>query len=309
MKGGLRGLVHNQACLRRGDLGRYPFPGFPFTKPPKRRGRLPRGCRTPRSRTVDQLGVSRRDHLAGCGSDDVDPAERRPANGDGEAPITRPAGDAGVSTISIAAGRNSTWARRATAAGSGSVMTTPLCSADFMETCLKTVQRGIAAIGANEIIVDNIFHDAASFDDDYAFSPADGGKPMRDDEHGTSLSDTAHVILDDPLALIVKRAGRLIEDQNAGIGDECARDSNTLALATRQAGAALSNHGVVALWEFQNEVVGAGQLRSSDNVFGKRSWISQRDVIVDRAVEEDVFLQHDADLTRSQVTSKSRGFL
>jgi hypothetical protein len=287
MKGGLRGLVHNQACLRRGDLGRYPFPGFPFTKPPKRRGRLPRGCRTPRSRTVDQLGVSRRDHLAGCGSDDVDPAERRPANGDGEAPITRPAGDAGVSTISIAAGRNST----------------------FMETCLKTVQRGIAAIGANEIIVDNIFHDAASFDDDYAFSPADGGKPMRDNEHGTSLSDTAHVILDDPLALIVKRAGRLIEDQNAGIGDECARDSNRLALATRQAGAALSHHGVVALWEFQNEVVGAGQLRSNDNVFGKRSWISQRDVIVDRAVEEDVFLQHDADLTRSQVTSKSRGFL
>ena len=45
------------------------------------------------------------------------------------------------------------------------------------------------------------------------------------------LAISLHVLLDDALALIVQCAGRLVEDQNARIGDERARDSDALALA------------------------------------------------------------------------------
>ncbi len=43
-----------------------------------------------------------------------------------------------------------------------------------------------------------------------------------------------HVLLDDALALVVERAGRLVEDQDARIGDQGAGDGDALALAARQ---------------------------------------------------------------------------
>ena len=46
----------------------------------------------------------------------------------------------------------------------------------------------------------------------------------------------AHILLDDALAFIVERAGRLVEDQNARVRDKGAGDRDALPLAARQAG-------------------------------------------------------------------------
>ncbi len=53
------------------------------------------------------------------------------------------------------------------------------------------------------------------------------------------LTIRAHVVLDYPLAFIVQRTRRLVEDQDARIGDQRARYRDTLTLPTRQAVAAL----------------------------------------------------------------------
>src|SRR5260370_19566451 len=90
------------------------------------------------------------------------------------AAIARPTGEAGVSTISIAAGRNSTCARRVADADSGSVTTTPLRSADFMETCLEAMQRGIATICPDQFVVHAVFDNAAALDRDDPIGAADG---------------------------------------------------------------------------------------------------------------------------------------
>ena len=57
---------------------------------------------------------------------------------------------------------------------------------------------------------------------------------MGDDEDGAALGDLAHVVLDDALALVVERAGGLVEDEDARIGDERAGDGDALALAARE---------------------------------------------------------------------------
>ena len=59
--------------------------------------------------------------------------------------------------------------------------------------------------------------------------------------------DVAHVALDDALALVVERAGRLVEDQDRRIGGERAGDGDALALAAGKVGAALLDHRVIAL--------------------------------------------------------------
>ena len=54
---------------------------------------------------------------------------------------------------------------------------------------------------------------------------------MRDDEHGSLLGDLRHVLLNDAFALIIEGARRLVEDQNARIGDEGAGNGDALTLA------------------------------------------------------------------------------
>src|ERR1700719_3972633 len=148
--------------------------------------------------------------------------------------MARPAGEAGVSMISSAAGRNSSSAPlRAGERGHGRMRALP--SADFMDAGLQTVQRGVAPAGADELVVVVILDDAAALDRDDAVGAAHGREAMGDDQHGAVLRDLAHVLLDDALALVIERAGRLVEDQDARIGDEGAGDGDALALPARQA--------------------------------------------------------------------------
>src|SRR6478752_4416178 len=129
--------------------------------------------------------------------------------------IERPIGDAGVSTISSAAGRNasSSLLRRSL----GRVKTTTFL-ADFMDSTLQAVDRGIAPAGPDQFVVAAVLDQPASFDGHDAVGRPYRRQAMRDDEDRASLGNPLHVLLDDSLAFVVEGAGRLVEDQDAGIG-------------------------------------------------------------------------------------------
>lgn len=69
---------------------------------------------------------------------------------------------------------------------------------------------------------------------------------MGNDQDGSALADRTHVAHHCMLGLIVQGAGRLIQDQDARVADQCTRDRNSLALATGQTRALFSYLGVVA---------------------------------------------------------------
>ena len=62
-----------------------------------------------------------------------------------------------------------------------------------------------------------------------------------------SLADASHVGLDNPLALVVERAGGFIEDEDAGVRRQGPCDRQALTLAAGEIGAALLDLRVVAL--------------------------------------------------------------
>ena len=71
--------------------------------------------------------------------------------------------------------------------------------------------------------------------------------------------------LDRALGLDVDVRGRLVEHEDARVGDQCAGERDQLALAGRQLHAALADLGVVAVLELVDEVVGAdGARRGGD---------------------------------------------
>ncbi len=92
------------------------------------------------------------------------------------------------------------------------------------------MKHGVATGFLHEFVVGPIFHEPPRFNRDDAIGVADRREPVRNDEHGPSSGNLAHVALNDVFALIVERAGCLVEDKNSGIGDERAGNGDTLAL-------------------------------------------------------------------------------
>src|ERR1700730_12639470 len=216
-------------------------------------------------------------------------------------PIARPVGEGGDSTISRAAGRNAISSRSRRAFGNGTTLAdfvdSDVMDSDFMDATLHAVEGGIAPTGSDQLVVRAVLDKAAALNGHDAIAGAHGREAVRDDEDGAALGDLAHVLLDDALALVVERARGLIEDQDARGGHQGARNGDTLALPPGERSAPLAHHGVVALGQLPNEVMGAGERGSSDHALHGNGWIDERDVVAHRSVEQHLLLQHHAELT------------
>ena len=84
------------------------------------------------------------------------------------------------------------------------------------------------------------------------------------------------------------RIGGLIE-QRAG-------DRHALALAARERVAALADDRVVAVGQPDDELVGVGRLRRSDDLFDRRVGLAVGDVVADRDREEERLVEDEADV-------------
>ncbi len=98
------------------------------------------------------------------------------------------------------------------------------------------------------------------------------------------------------LGTCVQRTGRLVQDQHARVADDGAGDRQELALAQREAGAALAEDGLVALGQPADELVGADEARGGHDPGERAVGRTHADVLGDGAGEQLHLLRHDADL-------------
>src|SRR5688572_5948640 len=113
---------------------------------------------------------------------------------------------------------------------------------------LQLIEPGVGTGGRQELTVRSPFHHAAALEHEDLRRMLDGREPMRDDEHRATLEQAIDRLLDETLGLRVQRRGRLIENENWRIDEQCARNGDPLALTAGEAGATLPEHRVVALW-------------------------------------------------------------
>jgi hypothetical protein len=162
---------------------------------------------------------------------------------------------------------------------------------------LEGVESGIVPTQVDEVIVTPLLHDPSLFDDDDAVGPSHRAEAVGDDEDGTPLGDSGHIVLDDAFRFVVQGAGGFVENENARVGDQRSGNGDMLALAAGERAALLADQGVVAFGQFEDEVVGARQLsRLHDGVHLQRG-VGQGDVLAHAAVKQRVLLQHHADLS------------
>ena len=99
-----------------------------------------------------------------------------------------------------------------------------------MEPALEAIQRRVAPAGPDQFVVAAVLDEASAVDGDDAVGIAHGRQTVRDDDDGSPFGDMLHFLFDDVFALVIEGAGRLVQNQDARVGDESAGNGNTLAL-------------------------------------------------------------------------------
>ena len=102
----------------------------------------------------------------------------------------------------------------------------------LLKAVLFVVELFVAAALGDELGVRPAFEDLALLDDEDLVGTANGGQAVRDDEGGPALAKVVEALLDERLGLTVEAGGRLVEDEDARIGEQSACDRETLPLTT-----------------------------------------------------------------------------
>src|SRR6185503_16932798 len=97
---------------------------------------------------------------------------------------------------------------------------------------------------------------------------SDRRQPMRDDKGRAAPPQRAQTVLDERFALAVERRGGFVEDEDARIGEDRARDGDALALPARELHPALADDRVVARLEPFDELVGVRNAADLLNLLG-----------------------------------------
>src|SRR5918993_288806 len=135
--------------------------------------------------------------------------------------------------------------------------------------------------------------DAAVFDhEDRIYAPYQP-ELVGDDEGGASFCQGPPALLDGGRGLGVEAGLGLVQDQYGGIPEHGPRDGYALPLSTAQTLAALGEHGVVALGQLPDKIVGPGELGYGLDLLSARPWPPVGYVLGNRRPEEQRILRHE----------------
>ena len=127
---------------------------------------------------------------------------------------------------------------------------------------LGFVQAAVQAALGQQPLVRPDLDDTTAFEHDDAIGVQNGGQSMCNHDVGASAHEALQRILDQELAFAVERAGGFVEDQNARIAEERARDRDALALAAGKFRTPLTEQGVVTFGQVADELVCVSRLRN-----------------------------------------------
>ena len=89
---------------------------------------------------------------------------------------------------------------------------------------------------------------------------------MGDDERGAAAHEALHRFHDRAFGFQIHRTGGFVQDEHGRILEKGAGNGNALTFAAGQAHAALTDQGLIALRETENEIVRIGGLGGSGDV-------------------------------------------
>ena len=107
----------------------------------------------------------------------------------------------------------------------------------------------------HQLLVRSLIDDLAAIEHEDPVCPADLGQAVGDEQGRAALKHSFDGTLDLVLGGAVDGARRVVQDQDARIRQQRARNSDALTLAARESHAALSHNCLITLGEALNKIV------------------------------------------------------
>src|SRR5579883_1796948 len=167
----------------------------------------------------------------------------------------------------------------------------------------RPIEPRVMAAAAQELVMAPDLDDASTLKHDDPIGRAYRTQPVGDDDRCTPLEKQAESLLDPNLGLGVDVRGRLIQNQDARIGQERAGKGEELALTSREIGAALGEARRVAQWERHDEVMQANGLTGRLHLGASGVRPPELEVLGNRPRKKERILEDEPELTPERLLS------
>ena len=119
---------------------------------------------------------------------------------------------------------------------------------------------------------------------------------MRDHDGSLAFHQAVERLENQLLGAGIEFGTGLVQDQDGGVADDGAGNRDTLPLSAREGHAALSHDGVITFGHLLDELVRVRQFSRVQDFVAAGAGLAVCDVVPDGPVEQDGFLQDEADL-------------
>ena len=144
----------------------------------------------------------------------------------------------------------------------------------------------IGSAALHQRVVRATFDDVTVFQHHEPVGADDTRKTMGKDQRGPSQHQTIQRLLNDGLVLSIDRRQRLIKYEYRCVAQHRPGNCNALALATRQANAALANHGFIALWQQGDKFVGVSDSRGIFQLLQRSLRLAHKEIVPNGTVKQ-----------------------
>src|SRR6202011_3520734 len=157
---------------------------------------------------------------------------------------------------------------------------------------LPGVEVVVAASGGIKLLMSAPLDDLPLFDDQDLISTADGGKPMGDHKRSPPLHEICKAVLDHLLRFRVEAGCRFIQNEDAWLRENGARDRDTLPLAPGKLHATLAHDGLILVGEGFGEFIDPRDAASAQDFVFTGVGTGKRHILPNGSIKEKGFLQH-----------------
>ena len=118
-------------------------------------------------------------------------------------------------------------------------------------------------------------------------------QPMRDHKTGPMLHQLRQTLLNQLFAVGVEIAGRFVQNQHFGVGQDGTGNRQTLPLAATETHTTFADHGLQTLWHAVDEFEGIRRFRCRSHLVTGGVAPGVGDVLANRSIEQkDILLDH-----------------
>ena len=95
------------------------------------------------------------------------------------------------------------------------------------------MQPRVTTLLFEQFLMTPLLGDTTALHDDNTIAVTHRAQTMGDDEHRPAPADRAHVVPDDTFGFVVQGTGRLVQNQDPGIGQQGPRDGDAKSFSDR----------------------------------------------------------------------------